>query len=71
MFSIRGRQFDFPLFLLLSVSAAQGVGMMFLKLPGQSINQSINNLFTHVNAYEHKCSFKIRTCIKTTVMIKF
>ena len=33
MLSIWGRQFDFPLFLLLNVSAAQGVGMMFVKLP--------------------------------------
>ena len=33
MLSIWGRQFDFPPFLLLSVSASQGVGMMFVKLP--------------------------------------
>ena len=33
MLSIWRRQFYFPLFLLLSVSATQAVGMMFVKLP--------------------------------------
>ena len=33
MLSIWRRQFYFPLFLLLSVSASQAVGMMFVKLP--------------------------------------
>ena len=33
MLSIWRRQFHFPLFLLLSVSGTQAVGMMFVKLP--------------------------------------
>ena len=43
---------------------------LLVKIFQQSVNININNLFTHVNVYEHKCSFKIRTSIKPTIIIK-
>ena len=32
-------------------------------------NNNNNNLFNLVIAYEYKCSFKIRTCIKSNIII--
>ena len=34
----------------------------------RSYNNNNNNLFNHVIVSEHKCSFKIGTCIKSTII---